>query len=165
MMARSCVTVGEPVVDGAMYVKPALRVAVPPSVLVTVTTTTPATDAGVRTESVVEVDEATVPAVSPNLTTTPDLKPLPVMVTSVLPAVGPLAGEMAAIVGGVTAGSTYVYAAAIVTEPPSGLATVIVTGPAALAGAIALIEVDVPDVTAPATPPKRQSRLPGNRRH
>ena len=45
---------------------------------------------------------------------------------------------MAAIVGGVTAGCTYVYAAAIVTEPPSGLATVIVTGPAAAAGVVTL---------------------------
>ena len=108
--------------------------------LVTVTATGPATDAGLCTERDVAATEApTLPATPPNLTTTPDLKPVPVMVTTVLPVVGPLAGEMVEIVGAVTAACTYVNAVAIVTEPPSGLTTVIVTGPAAPAGLVTLI--------------------------
>ena len=76
------VTVGELAVDVATYVKPAPREAVPPSVLVTVTPTAPATAAGVLTVSVVGVNATTVPATPPNFTTTPDLKPVPVMVTA-----------------------------------------------------------------------------------
>ena len=52
--------------------------------------------------AVIEVAELTVTepaAVPPNLTVSPDAKPVPVIVTLVLPAVGPLVGAMPVTVG------------------------------------------------------------------
>ena len=53
----------------------------------------------------IDVPETTVTPVAaadPNLTVSPDTNPVPVIVTPVLPAVGPLAGLTADTVGGAT---------------------------------------------------------------
>jgi len=84
----------------------AVPVADDPPALVTVTSTAAADSAGAV--AVIEVAEFTVTpvaAVDPNLTVFPEANPVPVMVTDVPPAVGPLVGLTAVTVGGVT----YVY--------------------------------------------------------
>ena len=76
------------------------RVAAPPSGLVTLIATVPAVPAGVRAVIAVVVSCCTVPAVAPKRTTAPVWKPVPVITTSVPPAVGPVTGEEPVIVGG-----------------------------------------------------------------
>ena len=71
-----------------------------PSGFATVTDTAPAARAGVRATSVVAVCDSSVPVVPPNVTTAPAWKPVPVIVTSVPPAVVPVAGDTVPIVGG-----------------------------------------------------------------
>jgi len=68
--------------------------------LATVTFTAPADSAGAT--AVIEVAELTVTLVAatlPKLTVLPDANPVPVMVTEVPPAVGPLVGLTAVTVG------------------------------------------------------------------
>ena len=120
----------------------------------TVTGTVPAIATGVRTAIDVAVWLTRVPATPPNRTDTPVPKPVPAMVTVVLPVVGPLVGVRLVIVGFVGAGVTKVKAAARVTAPPSGLATVTDTAPAATAGVRTVIDVAVWAVTVPACVPK-----------
>jgi hypothetical protein len=84
-------------------VKPLLRLALWPLLFVTVTLTAPAEPAGVV--AVIWVELTTVTAVAaalPKVTVAPARKPVPVRVTAVPPAVGPLAGEMPLRVGGLT---------------------------------------------------------------
>ena len=66
-----------------------------PSVLVTVTSTTPAASAGVVAEMLAELLTVTpVAATAPNFTVAPDWKFAPVMVTAVPPTVEPEAGAI-----------------------------------------------------------------------
>ena len=81
----------------------ALLVAEVPPAPVTVTLTVPADSAGAT--AVIDVAELTVTleaAVEPKLTVLPDTKPVPVIVTDVPPAVGPLVGLTTVTVGGGT---------------------------------------------------------------
>ena len=75
----------------------------------------------------VVVSCCTTPAVAPKRTTAPVWKPCRSITTSVPPAVGPLAGDEPVIIEG---GAGYVKAEARVAAPPSGLVTLIATGPA-----------------------------------
>jgi hypothetical protein len=69
-------------------------------VLVTVTVTTPALAAGVVAVMEVALTTTTlVAAVDPNFTVAPEAKFVPVMVTAVPPATGPLAGDTLVTVG------------------------------------------------------------------
>ena len=82
-----------------MNLSPATRAPVPPGV-VTVTLITPAARAGeVMVILVLEFTVRPVPAPGPNLTAVAPVNPVPVTVTRVPPAVGPLVGEMTVIVG------------------------------------------------------------------
>ena len=75
-------------------------VALVPLAVVTVTFTIPADPAG--DVAVIDVAELTVTAVAvsePNITVAGDTKPVPVMVTTVPPAVGPEVGLIAVTVG------------------------------------------------------------------
>src|ERR1700730_9106861 len=89
-------------VPGGMKVKwSAVTIALVPAVVVTLTSTVPATCAGLI--AVIWLSELTtklVPAVAPNMTTTPGLlNSRPVLVTTVPPAVGPLVGDTLVTVG------------------------------------------------------------------
>ena len=82
-----------------MYLS-ALLVAEEPVAFVTVTSTVLAASAGAT--AVIDVAELTVTLVAatlPKLTVLPDANPVPVMVTEVPPAVGPLVGLTAVTVG------------------------------------------------------------------
>jgi len=123
-------------VGGAMYVNSSANVPDCVSGLVTTTATSPAAWAGVVTVIVVGSTTFTpVPAVPPKVTVAPGTNPVPVMVTTVPPAVDPLSGEISVTVGG----STYVYE--VVAVPP-GAVTVTTTVPEP-AGAVILIVVAV----------------------
>ena len=89
----------ELIVGEAKYVYPPVEVAVPPLLLRT-TLTTPADFAGVTTVTEVEVLKVTAPAVPPNNTELVLLRFVPVMVTVVPPATGPLEGVIDVIEGG-----------------------------------------------------------------
>jgi hypothetical protein len=87
----------------AVYVKPADRVPLCPSVLVTTTFTGPAECTGVVVVIVVLLTTFTlVAAAPPNVTFAPAKNPVPVMVTEVPPLAGPETGEIAVTVGGDT---------------------------------------------------------------
>ena len=122
-----------------MYLSPLPVADVPATASVTVTSTVPADSAGAV--AVIEVAEFTVTleaVVDPNLTVSPDVNPVPVTVTDVPPAVGPLVGLTAITAGG----ATYVYwSALLVDDEPPLLVTVTSTVPAASAGAVAVIDV------------------------
>ena len=77
---------------------------VPPVVVVADTVTTPATPAGVvALIDVADTNVTLVPAFAPNFTVVaPDTNPLPVIVTTVPPATGPLTGLSAVTVGAAT---------------------------------------------------------------
>jgi hypothetical protein len=89
------------IVGAAPYVNlSAATIALVPPGVVTLTSTTPAIWAGeVMVILVLEFTVRLVPAVVPNLTAVAPVNPVPVIVTTVPPAVGPLAGEMAVTVG------------------------------------------------------------------
>ena len=70
-----------------------------PDELVTVTLTEPEPAGEVAVIEVVELTVTAVAALVPNLTVSPEAKPVPVIVTLVLPAVGPLVGAMPVTVG------------------------------------------------------------------
>ena len=87
-----------------------------------------------------------VPAVAPNFTVVPPLtKPVPVRVTTVPPAKGPLDGLSAVTVGTVRYAYWLAVAAA---DVPFAVVTVTLTMPAVPAGAVALIDVAETKVTA-----------------
>src|SRR6266852_638029 len=95
-----------PTVGAATYVYPFLRLPVCVSGLVTTTFTAPAACAGVVAVICVALTTTTfVAAAPPNVTVAPVAKFVPVMVTAVPPAVGPLLGLTLLTVG---AGATYV---------------------------------------------------------
>jgi len=102
-----------------------------------VTVTAPATPAGAV--AVIEVAETTttfVAELAPNFTAVAPVKLVPVMVTTVPPAAGPLVGLNAVTVGA----ATYVKLTTLVDVPP-GVVTVTVAAPATPAGEVAVIEV------------------------
>ena len=68
---------------------------------VTVTATTPDPAGVVHVIEVAETTETLVAAVPPNVTVAPVTKPVPLTVTAVPPAAGPLPGLTLATVGGV----------------------------------------------------------------
>lgn len=81
---------------------------VPPDV-VTVTLTAPAPAGEVTVISVADTTVTLVPALPPNDTVAPGTKPVPVMVTAVAPAAGPLVGESMVIVGGAAAATQTLF--------------------------------------------------------
>jgi hypothetical protein len=81
-------------------VNPLLRLPLCPPELVTVTVTAPAVPAGVVAVIVVLLTTTTLAAaVLPNVTVAPEAKFVPVMVTAVPPATGPLLGLTLLTVG------------------------------------------------------------------
>ena len=82
--------------DGiSVYVNcPAVTGVLVPSGRVTVTLTTPEPAGDVAVIWLAELTVYAVAAVSPNVTAVISVNPVPVIVTAVLPAVGPLAGVM-----------------------------------------------------------------------
>jgi len=112
--------------------------------LVTVTVTTPALPAGVVAVIVVLFTIVTpVAAVPPNVTVAPAAKFVPVIVTAVPPATGPLFGLTLLTVGG----AMYVNPLARLPLPPPVFVTVTVTAPALPAGVVAVIVVLFTTVT------------------
>ena len=106
-----------------------------PSGLVTVTLTTPEPTGDVAVIWLAELTVYAVAAISPNLTAVISINPVPVIVTAVPPAVGPLAGVMRVIAGM----SVYVnWPATTGVLVPSGLVTVTLTIPEP-AGDVAVI--------------------------
>ena len=77
-------------------------VAEAPPVLATVTSTVPDPAGATAVIDVAELTVTLVAAVDPNFTVLPEANPVPVMVTDVPPAVGPLLGLIAVTVGGAT---------------------------------------------------------------
>jgi hypothetical protein len=104
---------------------------------VTVTVTAPAVPAGVVAVIWVALTTTTlVAAVAPNVTVAPVAKFVPVIVTAVPPAIGPLFGDTLVTVGK----AAYVNAEArLALWPPT--VTVTVTAPALPAGVVAVIDV------------------------
>jgi len=120
---------------------------VPPVVVVAVTLTVPAAPAG--EVALIEVADTKVTvdaAVAPNFTVVaPETNPVPVRVTTVPPATGPLVTFSPVTVGA----ARYVYWFAVaLAEVPADVVTVTFTIPAVPAGAVALIDVVETNVTA-----------------
>lgn len=131
------------------------EVAEVPSVVVTVTSTVPATWAG--DVAVIDVEPWTTTLVPwlplPNVTVELRLKFVPVMVTCVVPVVVPDDGLSEVTVG--TGESKVNRSALEVADVPADVVTVTSTLPDACAGAVAVIVEELPTVTlVPAVPPK-----------
>jgi hypothetical protein len=119
------------------------RLPLSPLLLVTVTVTAPALDAGVVAVIVVAFTTTTfVAAVPPNVTPAPAAKFVPVIVTAVPPDVGPVFGDTLLTVGG----ATYVYPFARLPLCPLTV-TVTVTAPALPAGVVAVMVVALTTTT------------------
>jgi len=130
-------------VGGALYVYPFVRLPLCPFT-VTVTVAAPAVCAGVVAVICVALATTTfVAALLPNVTVAPDAKFVPVIVTDVPPAVGPLFGEMLLTVGT----TTYVYPFAKLPTSAPGFVTVTVTAPAVPAGVVVVICVALTTTT------------------
>ena len=134
-----------------------LTALVPPGP-VTVTSTVPPINwelpAGdVTVSDVAETTLTPVPALVPNATVSPDAKPVPVIVTAVPPAAGPLAGVTPLTVGA-GAGAAYVnWSAELVALVPPGPVTLTSTVPDP-AGDVTVIDVAETTLTpVPALPP------------
>jgi len=116
---------------------------------VTVTVTAPTLPAGVVAVIVVAFTTVTpVAAAPPNVTVAPAAKFVPVMVTAVPPAVGPLFGLTLLTVG--TTAYVYPFARLPLCDPT--LVTVTVTAPALPAGVVAVIVVAFTTTTFVADP-------------
>ena len=140
-----------PVIVGTpTKVKPFVLVAEPPRVVNT-TFTAPAAFAGVTTVTDVALTFVSdVPAVPPNVTLLVPERFVPVMVSVVPPATGPLDWDSSVIVGA----AIYRYPFVAVAEPPAVVNTTS-TAPAVLAGVSTVIEVElVLTIEVPAVPPK-----------
>jgi hypothetical protein len=125
------------------YVKDPVPVTDPPGVMMT-TFAVPAVPAGVVAVTDVSLTTVTLVAcVPPMVTMVAPVKPLPVIVTEVPPAIGPVAGEMPANVG---AGAEYVNAPVPVTAPP-GVSMTTFAVPTVPVGVIAVIAVSLTTVT------------------
>jgi hypothetical protein len=107
---------------------------VPPGV-VTVTSTVPVPAGAVAVIELSELNTNDVAAVDPNLTDVAPVKPLPRMLTTVPPVLGPEVGEIPETV------VAYVkLSAAVVAEVPARVVTVMSTLPAEAAGDTAVID-------------------------
>jgi hypothetical protein len=140
-------------VGAATYVNPLVRLPLCVSGLVTTTFTAPAACAGVVAVIWLVLTTTTfVAVVPPNVTVAPVTKFVPVMVTAVPPAVGPLLGLTLVTVGAV--GDVYVNPLVNVPVCVSGLVTTTFTAPAACAGVVAVICVPLTTTTfvAPVPP-------------
>jgi len=127
-------------------------VAVPPGVVIT-TFTAPAAWAGVVTVIVVSLFTVIAPvafAVLPKDTLVAPVKPVPVIITLVPPAIGPVEGVMLVKVG---CGTIYVYAPVPPVAVPFGVVITTFTVPAAWAGVIAETVVGLITVTPVAAVP------------
>ena len=136
------------------YVYPLARLPLITPGFVTVTVTAPAVPAGVV--AVIDVALTTVTFVAdalPNVTVAPVANPVPVIVTAVPPAGGPVLGETLVTVGGVT----YVKPPGKVPTCPFTV-TVTVTAPASPDGIVAVIVVLFTTVTLVAA--RRVSKIP-----
>jgi hypothetical protein len=137
-----------------VYVKPPISEPLCESGFVTLTLTAPAAWAGVVAVIDVLVTTMTlVAAVPPNVTVAPLTKFVPVIVTLVLPTVGPEFGETLATVGALTERKLN----PLLRVPLSalGLVTATSTDPAACAGVVAVIAALLTTVTlGAAMPPK-----------
>ena len=125
--------------------------------LVTVTVTAPAVPAGVVVVIVVLLTTTTlVAAAAPKVTVAPEAKFVPVIVTDVPPAVGPLLGDTLLTVGLTT------YVNPLVRLPlwPIELVTVTVTAPAVPAGVVAVIVVLLTTTTFVAAAPAKVTASP-----
>ena len=122
-VGRTEVTVG-----GVTKVKwSAEEIAEVPPTVVTVTSTVPAACAGEKAvTSVLETTENEIAFDAPKWTAVAPVKLVPVMVTNVLPRVGPDAGATELTVG---AGTKVNWSAALVDEVPPGVVTVTWTVP------------------------------------
>jgi hypothetical protein len=132
-----------------MNLSPATIALVPPGV-VTLTSTVPTARAGeviVRVLSLVTC--RLVPGVTPNLTAVAPVNPVPVIVTAVPPATGPLAGEIRVTVG---AGIYVNVSPATIALVPLGVVTLTSTVPVP-AGDVAVRLVAELYVTLAATVP------------
>jgi len=110
-------------------------VAVPPGVVIT-TFTAPAAWAGVVTVIVVSLFTVIAPvafAVLPKDTLVAPVKPVPVIITLVPPAIGPVEGVMLVKVG---CGTIYVYAPVPPVAVPFGVVITTFTAPAAWEGVV-----------------------------
>jgi len=127
---------------GVNLKRSAVAMALVPFGVVTVTFTIPALSAA--EVAVIAVEELTVKLVAlvePNLTAVTPLKLVPVMVTTVPPATGPLVG-LTFVTVGAGPGGTYVNPSAELVElVPPGVVTVTCTVPAASGGDVAVIAV------------------------
>ena len=99
-----------------------------------------------------ELTTRPVPAVVPNLTTVAPVKPVPVTVTEVPPAVDPVLGLTPVTVGSGGAVKVNWSAGAFATEVPPGVVTVTSTVAAASAGEVMVIEVA--ELTTRPVPPR-----------
>jgi hypothetical protein len=125
--------------------------------LVTVTVTAPALLAGVVAVIDVLLTTTTfVAAVLPNFTVAPETKFVPVIVTAVPPATGPLAGDMPVTVGA----TAYVNPFARLPLCDPTFVTVTVTAPAAPAGVVAVIDVLLTTTTFVAAAPPNVTVAP-----
>lgn len=141
-------------------VNPEVKVALSAFGFVTTTLTAPAEDAGVTAVIWVELTTATeVAAALPKVTVTPARKPVPVRVTSVPPAAGPLPGEMPLRVGGLRK----VKPLARLALWPLLFVTVTLTAPAEDAGVMAVIWVELLTLTELARPPPKETVAPASK--
>jgi hypothetical protein len=139
LLGLTLVTVG-----GARYVKPLTSVPLRPLLFVTATVTAPALPAGVVAVMVVLFTTLTLLAAAPpNFTVAPLAKFVPVIVTTVPPAVGPPFGLTLVTLGG----AMYVNAFAKPPLWPPGFPTVTITAPALPAGVVAVIWVPLTTTT------------------
>jgi hypothetical protein len=131
--------VGEiPVIVGAYVNWSADEVALVPPEVVTVISTVPVPAGDFMVREVAEATTRLVPAVDPNFTAVAPVNPVPVTVTVVLPAAGPLTGEMPVTVG---TGAYVNWSSVPVALVPPGVVTVISTIPAVPAGDFMVREV------------------------
>ena len=124
--------------------KPPAKLPLSPLLLATVTVTAPALPAGVVAVICVPLTTTTfVATVPPNVTVAPATKFVPVIVTAVPPAWGPLFGATLLTVGD----AMYVNALGRLPLCPPGLVTVTAVVPALLAGVVAVICVPLSTTT------------------
>src|SRR6202034_4167980 len=119
---------------------------VPPTGVVTVTSTAPAASGGLTALMLVTLLKMTpVAASAPKATVLNAVNPVPVIVTKVAPLLGPLTGRIEATVGTATKVNTSPADGALV--PPTGVVTVTSTAPAASGGLTALMLVTLLKMT------------------
>jgi hypothetical protein len=144
---------GLTLVTEGTYLKTSLEFValVPPPGIVTVTSTAPVPAGEVAVIDVALLTVKLLAAVPPKLTAVAPVKVVPAIVTDVPPAAGPEEGLTRVTVGGVT----YVYwSLVLVALVPPGVVTVMSMVPAAPAGAVAEIWLELFTKNVAAVPPK-----------